>query len=429
MFLNRIQGAGMEQPAGVKRVGSRRWLVPIVLSVSLYIAFIDRMNLSLALPQIGEFYGWSDEELGGKGSLLLGAFYLAYGLSNLLLSGFAARLGARRSLLLLVAAFSFFTMLGAPLSFSLPLFVATRVCLGIGEGVHFPMMNAVTKFWFPPGERSRANAIWVFGSTFALVTMPFMLVPVIENFGWKTMLVGCGLLGGIVTIPLLYLVVYDRPADAPWMSSSEIQFIGDRQERDSPVPANWSFLGSRVFWLATAGAILNNYCIYGIMNWLPTYFVKARGIDFDQLKYAASLPYVAGFISFVLYAYLGDRTNRRINLAGIGFWGATISIYLATVAPTVPLTILAFSLGTFFQTAYVSQEFAILQRLLPGEIIGSAAGVYQGFSVLVGALGGTVMLGQIVAWTGSYDAGIYSVVAATILGGIVMLTLSRFVKY
>ena len=58
------------------------------------------------------------------------------------------------------------------------------------------------------------------------------------------------------------------------------------------------------------------------MNWLPTYFVKARGIDFDQLTYAASLPYVAGFVSFVLYAYLGDKTNRRINVAGIGFWGA-----------------------------------------------------------------------------------------------------------
>jgi len=184
-----------------------------------------------------------------------------------------------------------------------------------------------------------------------------------------------------------------------------------------------------VFWLATAGAILNNYCIYGIMNWLPTYFVKARGIDLEQLALAASLPYVAGFISFVLYAYLGDKLNRRIILAGLGFWGATISIYLATVAPSVPLAIAAFSFGTFFQTAYVSQEFAILQRLLPSEIIGKAAGVYQGFSVLVGALGGTVMLGQIVSWTGSYDAGIYSVVAATILGGIVMLTLSRSVRY
>lgn len=419
----------MEQRRPHTSIGSRRWIVPVVLSISLYIAFIDRMNLSLAMPQIADFYGWSDQEIGSKGSLLLGSFYLAYGLSNLILSALAARLGARRSMLLLVAAFSLFTILGAPLSFSLALFILTRVCLGLGEGVHFPMMNSLSKNWFPTHERSRANAIWIFGSTLALVTMPFLLLPIIENFGWRTMLVGCGVMGALVTLPLLYLFIYDTPKDAPWMSAVEAEFIQANLERDEPTPASWAFLRSSVFWLATLGAILNNYCIYGIMNWLPTYFVKARGIDFDELKFAASMPYLAGFVSFVLYAYLGDKLNRRIILAGIGFWGATISIYLATVAPTVSLTIAAFSAGTFFQTAYVSQEFAILQRLLPSEIIGKAAGVYQGFSILIGALGGTVMLGQIVAWTGSYDAGMYSVIAATILGGLVMMVLSRFVKY
>jgi len=55
--------------------------------------------------------------------------------------------------------------------------------------------------------------------------------------------------------------------------------------------------------------------------------------------------------------------------------------------------------------------------------------VYNGFSVLFGAVGGTVMLGQIVSATGSYNAGLYSVVAATVTGGCVMLILSRVVKY
>ena len=93
----------MSEQTSTESIGSRRWIVPVVLSVSLYIAFIDRMNLSLAMPQIADFYGWSDEEIGAKGSLLLGSFYLAYGLSNLILSAFAARIGARRSMIALVA--------------------------------------------------------------------------------------------------------------------------------------------------------------------------------------------------------------------------------------------------------------------------------------------------------------------------------------
>ena len=65
-----------------------------------------------------------------------------------------------------------------------------------------------------------------------LVTMPFLLVPVIETYGWQAMLVGCGALGAVVTIPLLYLFVFDRPRDAPWMSEVETQYIERNLEQD-----------------------------------------------------------------------------------------------------------------------------------------------------------------------------------------------------
>lgn len=410
--------------------GKRRWIVPAVLGVSLYIAFIDRMNLSLAMPQLSAHFGWSTDEVGSKGGLLLGSFYIAYGLSNLFLSGIAARRGARRSLIGLVICFSVFTMLGAPLGASLGLFIATRICLGLGEGVHFPMMNVVTKQWFPVFERSRANTIWVFGSTLAMITMPMLLVPVIEHFGWQTMLVACGALGMLVTIPLIYWFVYDSPRESPWVSSAEADYIARNiGDIDTPEAADRGFARSPAFLLAVSGAVLNNYCIYGVMNWLPTYFVEARGMDFSSLSYAAALPYVAGVASFVLYGYLGDRTNRRILLAGCGFLGTAVCLMVALNATSLVLVVAAFSSATFFQTAYITQEFAIVQRLLPAAVIGKAAGVYNGISVLCGAVGGTVLLGQIVALTGSYDAGFYSVVAATLLGGAVMVRLSRMVKY
>lgn len=410
-------------------VGLRRWMIPAVLHVSLFIAFLDRINLSVALPMVGKDYGWSDREIAGKGSLLLGAFYIAYAASNLFLSGWAARLGPRRSLLGLVVAFSLFTALGGPLSFSLPLFVTTRVLLGIGEGVHFPMMNALMKQWFPPNERSRANAIWVFGATLATILAPVLLVPVITTFGWKAMLVGCGVLGMVVTVPLLYLFAHDTPRQSPFVSAAEAAYIEAHLVGEGDGVSDWSFLRRPVFWLAVLGAILNNYCVYGILNWLPTYFVVERHIEFDQLRYAASLPYLAGFAGFVLYAILGDYTNRRIVISAAGFLGASVSVYLVTLAPSVPWTILAFSMATLFQTAYISQEYAILQRVLPSSVIGSAAGLYNGCSILFGAVGGTVLLGWIVGQTGSYSAGLYSVVAATALGAAVLCLMARYVRY
>lgn len=407
----------------------RRWIIPLVLHVSLFIAFVDRINLSIALPKVAETYGWSEAEISGKGSLLLGAFYLAYALSNICLSGIAARWGLRKSIILLVIAFSTFTALGAPLSFSLPLFVCTRVLLGLGEGVHFPVMSGLMKNWFPVNERSRANSIWVFGANLATVLAPIVLVPVISNFGWQAMLIGCGTLGLLVTVPLLYCYVFDTPREAAYITPQEAEYIEANLEKDEPTTVDWAILRRPIFWLAVAGAICNNYCIYGILNWLPTYFVREKHLDYDSLGYAASLPYVAGFAGFAIAAYLGDRTNRRIALAAFGFAGASLSVFLVTYAPNIALTITAFSCATLFQSAYISQEFAIIQRILPASVLGRSIGIYNGLSILFGGVGGTVLLGQIVSYTGSYNAGLYSVVVATALGACVMGVLSRFVRY
>lgn len=410
-------------------VHRRRWIIPLVLHVSLFVAFLDRINLAYVLPKLGDYYGWSEAELAGRGSLLLGAFYVSYGLSNLLLSGLATRWGLRKSLIALVVFFSVFTALGAPLSFSLPLFLCTRIALGIGEGVHFPVMNALMKNWFPLHERSRANAIWVFGANLATVLAPLILVPIISEFGWRFMLVACGALGMLVTVPLLYRFVFDAPADASYLGAAELAYIHSRREQHESTSADWAFIRGPVFWLAVLGAIANNYCVYGILNWLPTYFVKEKQLDFAQLTYAAPLPYIAGFLGFTLSAVLGDRTNRRIPIAACGFAVASLSVFLVTYDLSIPLTIAAFSTATLFQSAYISQEFAILQRILPAAVIGRASGIYNGLSVLFGAVGGTVMLGQIVNLTGSYNAGLLSVVAATAVGAAVMALLSRFVHY
>jgi sugar phosphate permease len=407
----------------------RRWIIPLVLHVSLFIAFLDRINLAYALPKLGEFYGWTKEELADKGSLLLGAFYVSYAFANLLLSGIASRWGLRKSLITLVVAFSVFTALGAPLSFSLPLFIGTRVLLGIGEGVHFPVMNGLMKNWFPLSERSRANAIWIFGANLATVLAPLVLVPIITHFGWRIMLIGCGGLGLFITIPLLYRFVFDSPRDAPFITPREVAYIETHREQGEPTNVDWQFLRNPAFWLAVIGAIANNYCVYGILNWLPTYLVQEKNLDFAQLTYAAPLPYIAAFVGFAACAVLGDKTNRRVIIAAIGFAATALSVNLVTFDLSVPLTIASFSAATLFQSAYISQEFAILQRILPAAVIGRAAGIYNGLSMLFGAVGGTVLLGQIVSITGSYNAGLSSVVMAAIVGALMMAILSRFVRY
>jgi MFS family permease len=120
-----------------------RWRIPVVLAVTVFVNYLDRNNLALALPRIAEDFGWSDREIGSKGELLLAAFFLSYALSNMLLSPFAERFGPKRSVIAAIVAFSLFTILSAPLGQSLTALIVLRLLLGLGEGVHIPMLSAI----------------------------------------------------------------------------------------------------------------------------------------------------------------------------------------------------------------------------------------------------------------------------------------------
>jgi len=43
-----------------------RWRIPIVLGVTVFVNFLDRNNLSLALPRIAQDFGWSDRQVGSN---------------------------------------------------------------------------------------------------------------------------------------------------------------------------------------------------------------------------------------------------------------------------------------------------------------------------------------------------------------------------
>ena len=127
--------------------------------VTLFVGFMDRLNITFALPLMAQEYGWTDAQVQVYGSRLLGMFYAAYGVANIFLTPFAARLGTRRSLMIIVVLWSVFTALGAFVSQFIMLLLASRILLGLAEGVHVPMMMTATQAWFPPAERSRANSI------------------------------------------------------------------------------------------------------------------------------------------------------------------------------------------------------------------------------------------------------------------------------
>ena len=62
-----------------------RWIIPLVLAVTVFVHYLDRNNLAIVLPQIAREFGWDDRQIGQHGNLLLGAFYLTFGVAQVIL--------------------------------------------------------------------------------------------------------------------------------------------------------------------------------------------------------------------------------------------------------------------------------------------------------------------------------------------------------
>jgi ACS family sodium-dependent inorganic phosphate cotransporter len=108
------------------------------------------------------------------------AFFIGYTVTNLLGGYLASSIGAKQVLgwgVVLWSVFTITTPLAA--SSSLPVLLGNRAVMGAGEGVTFPCVQNVVKFWAPATVRSRALAFIYsggqIGNIVALLTAPLII--------------------------------------------------------------------------------------------------------------------------------------------------------------------------------------------------------------------------------------------------------------
>lgn len=416
------------QPA--QPVGSARWLLSLALMVSVVIAFLDRNNITFALTDIAADMGWSEAETASNGGVLMSAFYVAYGVSNVGLSGWVEqRFGVRRTLLGMVVLVSLVTALSTTAGTALGAFIAFRLVLGLCEGVHFPMMGLVSRRFYPPSERARGNAVFGSGILISVLVAPVVLIPLQEAFGWRAMFIVIAGLGALVTLPLLALFVWDRPQEHPRISAAEEAWIAtDRTEEPSATMRYRELFSNTPMRLVLLTGVLANISALGLLSWLPTWLEKSRSFDADETKTALFLASFCSVVGMLAFAWLGDRFQRRIHITVGAFCAAAGLILMLALIPSrivvVPLLCAAM---TMFG-AWAASEWAVVQRVLPDSSMARMGGLYNGVATLVGGGLGPSVLGGVVAQTGNYDHGVATLAVVLIAAAASYAALGRHVR-
>lgn len=422
------------QDAGTGGIQQRKILAMILL-FTLLIAYLDRVNVSVLVADSAFLRDMGIANNPVQMGMLMSTFLMAYGISNVVLSSLGDIMGPRKAMSLSIVLWAFSLLFGGIAS-TFTVMLVSRVLLGAGEGLHWPMQSKYVKNWFPPHERGKANSIWLVG----LFIGPAIAMPIftwlLQALSWRAsffVLVGLGLL----PLFLIWFFTADHPRENRSISAAELSYIEEalqkEQQEETQVAATsvWdnakTFIFNYRFWLLTVYYVANCSIWWGTMAWLPSYLKVARGFSWASMGMLASLPYFLAVITVVVSGYLSDKVGRRGPFIAIALIGSSAGIYFGAFAPDNMTAAIYISLGIASLAIGTPCGWSLLQQLVPGRAVGAGAGVMNGVGSILSAFA-PVLIGVCINISGSYVGGLMFLVGIGVVGAIasIILTIQKY---
>src|SRR5262249_52604847 len=164
-----------------------RHLVLLVLCLMYFIAYIDRVNISVAAPALRQELGLTPMQLG----IIFSAFAYPYAAMQIAGGWASDRFGPRMVLAALSLLWAAATILTG-LSWSVASLVVFRILVGVGEGGAFPTATRAFTWWLPVRERGFAQGIThSFARLGGAVTPPIVLT-IASRYGWRASFIVLG---------------------------------------------------------------------------------------------------------------------------------------------------------------------------------------------------------------------------------------------
>jgi ACS family D-galactonate transporter-like MFS transporter len=297
-------------PRGASRV---RYRILALAFVGLSLNYLDRANLSVALPFITEdlHLQLTNAEKG----LILGAFFWAYDGAMLAAGWFSDKVGARKAFTFAAVWWSVVTAL-TPLARGFWSLFAVRLALGAGEAPAYPASTKAASRWFPQHERAFSTAVIDSGSRVGTVLALPVVTSLIALVSWHFSFVVLGLVG-LVWAAAWYWYFRD-PMQHKHANDQEREYIAagggrlDETDDEDATAIRWRDLFRyRTVQGMMLGFFCLNFVIYFFLTWFPTYLKDARGLDLLQLGTLGTLPGITAIVGGWVAGLVADRFIKR----------------------------------------------------------------------------------------------------------------------
>jgi sugar phosphate permease len=404
---------------------SQRWLHIIPVAFVMYtIAFIDRTNISLALP-------WMSRDLHmlpGQAGNATAFFFWGYVLLQIPGGYLAQRWSAKRFVSILLVLWGVCAV-GCGLVHTWREFLVMRFLLGVAEGGVWPATLVLLAHWFPRAERARANAYWMLCLPIAVIVSSPPSGWILGRWNWRVLLISEG------ALPFLWLLVWwwfidDHPREASWISAEERSHLQTTLERESteldrvaPESLLRSLLRPQVLVMVGFYFLLNSGN-YGYLFWLPSAMEKARKLSSAQIGVLFTLPYLLTAAGMIIVSRHSDKTRERRWHVALGMaWAGAFMLASVLLTRSFPaLSFLAISFVGAGSYGILGPFWAIPTEMLPRSVSGSAMGLVNALGNLGGYFG-PLAIGYINQHTGNFVYAFGLLSAAYFLSAVLVLFL------
>ena len=393
--------------AALTAVPHQRWLRIIPAALIMYtISYIDRTNISMALPSMSRELRMDTMQAGN----VAGIFFWGYLLLQIPAGHIASRWSSKRLISILLVAWGF-CAIGCGLARTYEQILTMRFLLGLAESGVWPATLVLVAHWFPRTERARANALWILCLPLAVVISSPFSGWILDHWNWRVMMIVEG------AFPLLWLLVWeavidDHPSQARWLSKTERSYLESALTRDSGDLNSGSseslfrvLLSPQVLLLSLI-SFLRNITDFGFLVWFPTILVSLNMFSNARVGSLLAVPFIVGSMAMVVTSWHSDKSGERRVHMSVTFAIGGLSLLLGVLASHRSLTIafLCFCLAGVGTYGYAGPLWSIPTETLPKSVVGPAMGFINGNANL-GAFVGSITVGLVRRYTGGFVYG------------------------
>ena len=385
-----------------------KWVILLLLWFAFMVSYLDRVNISTAAPLMMKELHMNTGSFGW----ILAAFTLGYGLMQIPGGILADKFGAKKVMIFGVIWWCIFTGLSGVVA-SVGMLIVVRALFGTGEALGTGSQWKVIGQFFGSSNRNLASSLY----NTAIPLGPALCAPlsvwIMGKVGWHGLFYWF-MLPGVLVVILLYLFL---PNDSVKNKPRAVK--SDKKEKPLALKDVTKYSGS---WLIFTAYLTKSVTAWGLLGWIPTYLNTSRHIDFKDLGFVSSIPYILGFFGLLFFGWLGNQVKHRASLIAIIYLLGGVGLYFAFSAETTSGSIVYLSLASFFIFGAYGPFWGLTLNLFPSEIHGTLSG-FTNFGGQIGGFISPLVVGYLVQSTGSFTYGFLFMIVTLVVAAIALFSL------